>query len=145
MNKGLNELLETSKYVSVSSTLGEYYLVSAQLESENSILSRLLLTRVKEATPNQAELLDASTLDVSFGIYTHIAMSESNGLFLMVSQTDYDAATPDAVVTAGVVSVGTSQISVGPHTQFSSYNYSFTPGISRLDDQVFLKFLFIYL
>ena len=61
-----------------------------------------------------------------------------------MSQTDYDAATPDAIVAAGVVSVETSQISVGPHTQFSSTNYSFTPGISRLDDQVFLNFLFIY-
>ena len=133
--QGLTEQLQDSEFLGVSSTLGEYFVVCAQ--SGNSS-SRLLLTRVPEAAPNQAELLEASTLDVPFSIYTHITMSEATGIFLLVSQTDYDVSTADAFVAAGVVSADDHQISIGVHIPYCSFNYSLAPAISRLDDQHFV-------
>lgn len=124
-------------YLSMDAVYSNAYLTSY---ANKGSLNATLQVAVMSSTPNKANVV--STLETHYFMYEVLSLSESNGLFVGITQDSSDT-TETAFLVAGKVDGATYKISLGEGVQYAD-QYSMDPQITKLSDTTFAIAYYTY-
>jgi hypothetical protein len=129
---GIESLMLCPKYISISALYGDTYIVSFS-NVNNSTSSTLQVLTSSRSTPQK--LTSAETFYMQFSIFKQVAINETSGLFVMITE-DFSNRTNTAVVIACRL-FQDSRIECGKPVVYNPATYSITPDVSKLDSSSF--------